>query len=126
LVAIAASDGSVPRVTVPLFAIVGFVEGLFFGVIIALSLSGGVVSLIALTRPIGSIFQHAVFRAGVGGGRVAKPSGLSADTRIAPSILPNGQEPLPEWIPERVQVGLWVFWIRSYAWHRRVSNTRTV
>jgi hypothetical protein len=59
-----------------------------------------------------------------GHGRSGTPGEL-LDIRVARSGLPEGQAPLPEWIPQRVQVSLWLFWIQSYALYWRISKRKT-
>jgi hypothetical protein len=107
---------------------VGLLEGIILGAMVAVALYGAVNSLVLSANWLAVYFprlgSNSMLGADHAHGRSGTPGDL-LDIRVARSGLFEGQEPLPDWIPQRVQVGLWLFWIQSYALYWRISNRKT-
>ena len=115
----ASLDGVISGFLVPLSLLESPVFGVVFGSVGGVCLVGAVVRL---TGALMRIARH--FRRGEldstssdwGNVRSTASSDNSAGAPVVRSGLPEGQEPLPAWIPERIQRMLWELWIQSHWW----------
>jgi MFS family permease len=111
--------GVISGYLVPVLLLESPLAGAFFGFIGGVSLVGAVSRLIdALTR-ITRQFRRDDLDSqssdrGYFGTAVAAEQPVGGV--VARAGLPDGQEPLPAWIPQRIQGLLWELWIQSHWW----------
>jgi MFS family permease len=100
--------------------------GVFFGFIGGVALMGAIVCLSGLVTRIARYSRpgdlDSASRESQNGGNAVAPSD-TAET-VARSGLPEGQEPLPAWIPQRIQGMLWECWIQSHWYPFRAARRR--
>ncbi len=117
------SDPNCPCFMIPILAVMFLFGGLFVGVVAGILVGGILGATIKALRRLAASFRDEEFDAMF---KTAEEIGRSspgpASSGGAPTILvaPAGQEPLPRWVPERVQIRLWSNWIQLDRFYRRL------
>jgi MFS family permease len=116
----------VPGYTLVLVMIEAPFAGVFFGFIGGVALMGAIVRLSGLVTMIARYSQPGELDSASGEQQKGGAAVASSHTKggVARSGLPEGQEPLPAWIPQRIQGMLWECWIQSHWYPFRVARRR--
>jgi MFS family permease len=107
------SDPNCPGLLIPVLGIVCLIDGLFAGFIIG-AIFGGTfgVAAKALRWFAASSRDDELAAAFPALEDTRRASAAPLRGSVDPLLAPPGQEPLPRWVPQRVQVSLWANWIQ--------------